>query len=686
MQGEYDPSMRRRRNRYISPEEEAYVQLLIANIDPENKKVGLETLCKLYRSGMVLRDPHVVVVHAMGLLYHAASRVRRWSLNALSLIGSKDQVVAILEAIKRDQADPDILAAGISALCSILNADEARRVLHKANLPLEGAIVLAAAQQSQNFDKELRRTRVNIETAEVSQLRLAGILVGLGKAPENLFTLKFPNKKVIGQLNTHPDRIVAQYSVWATCENRGLGPKALGIKLKEIEYHPEKVRKYVYKTIVSDVATAAQNYDLLVQGSEDKSVEARTGLAMGFRDTFFDSAEQLILDWFVDEETESVRQRLLEHMAANADKCSLYEKPVLQMYRDADANSLTRSRLESAARTTELHKSMRLIAHEAEGDDLFGYDHVSRRVRSHSGPETPLDQAMQIKVLLVTALPKETAAVKATFDSRQLVSVPDDSNIYEIGVFESNSAQRQVLSAASGMGTLNASSLATNALRSFPKIQYIIMVGIAGGCPNPNKPDEHVRLGDVVLSGPDGIIAHDFVKETIDGRMIRSAPQKPHAALLNVATHLQAEELLGNRPWEAIAASSWEFLDYGYKRPPNSSDVLRDGEQTVPHPKDSQRRDGAPRIFSGVIAAADTLLKNAATRDVLRDRFGVRAVEMEASGVQNAAWHQGKDIFVVRGICDYCDSAKNDDWQKYAALVAAAYNRALVEAMPANWF
>ena len=205
--------MKRRPKRYISPEEEAYVKLLIANIDPENKKVGLETLCKLYRSGGVLRDPHVVVVHAMGLLYDLSPRVRRWSLNALALIGSKDEIVAILEAIKRNQDAPDILAAGISALCAILNADEARRELDKANMPLEGAIVLAAAQQSPHFEKELRRSRVDIETADVSRLRLAGILVGLGKAPENLFTFKFPNKKVIGQLNTHPDRVVAQYSV-----------------------------------------------------------------------------------------------------------------------------------------------------------------------------------------------------------------------------------------------------------------------------------------------------------------------------------------------------------------------------------------------------------------------------------------------------------------------------------------
>jgi len=622
----------------------------------------------------------------MGLLHDSEPRVRRWALNALALIGSKEEGVAISEAIKRNESDPDILAAGISALCAILDADEARRELDKAQLPLEGAIVLAAAQQSGSFDAELRRTRVNIETADIPQLRLAAILVGVGKAPENLFDIKFQNRKVIGQLNTHPDRLVAQYSVWATCENRNLGPKALGIKLKEIEFQPEKVRKYVYQTIVSNAASAKKNHDLLVQGSEDKSVEARNGLAIGFRHTFFDSVEELILDWFPDEEAESVRQRLLEHMATQADRCLLYEKPVLQTFRDAATNSLTRSRLASAARDTKLFNAMRMIAHDAEGDDLFGYDHSSQRVRSQNGPETLLDKAKQIKVLIVTALPKEAAAVKATCDSRQTVSVPGDSNIYEIGIFESNNAQRHVLTATSGMGTLNASSLATNVLRSFPQIEHIITVGIAGGCPNPNKPDEHVRLGDVVVSGPDGIIAHDFVKETIDGRAIRSAPQKPSAVLLKVTAHLDAEELLGHRPWETITASSLQALGDDYKRPQASSDILYDEGKIAEHPKDAQRRDGAPRIFSGVIAAADTLLKNAATRDVLRDRFGARAVEMEASGVQNAAWHQGKDVFVIRGICDYCDSAKNDDWQKYAALVAAAYTRALVEAMPADWF
>jgi nucleoside phosphorylase len=60
---------------------------------------------------------------------------------------------------------------------------------------------------------------------------------------------------------------------------------------------------------------------------------------------------------------------------------------------------------------------------------------------------------------------------------------------------------------------------------------------------------------------------------------------------------------------------------------------------------------------------------------------------MEAAGLLNSL-----SCLIIRGICDYCDAYKNDDWYKYAALVAAAYARELllalkpqrVEAMP-SW-
>jgi nucleoside phosphorylase len=84
------------------------------------------------------------------------------------------------------------------------------------------------------------------------------------------------------------------------------------------------------------------------------------------------------------------------------------------------------------------------------------------------------------------------------------------------------------------------------------------------------------------------------------------------------------------------------------------------------------------QIFLGPIGSANTLLKNPQKRDMLRDQFGVKAIEMEGSGVADATWNQEAGYLVVRGICDYCDSHKGDIWQQYAAVVAAAYGHTLI--------
>lgn len=70
----------------------------------------------------------------------------------------------------------------------------------------------------------------------------------------------------------------------------------------------------------------------------------------------------------------------------------------------------------------------------------------------------------------------------------------------------------------------------------------------------------------------------------------------------------------------------------------------------------------------GNIASADLVMKNAAVRDALRDDLGVMCIEMEAAGLQDTF-----PCLVIRGICDYADSFKNDVWHRYAATTAAAY-------------
>ena len=57
---------------------------------------------------------------------------------------------------------------------------------------------------------------------------------------------------------------------------------------------------------------------------------------------------------------------------------------------------------------------------------------------------------------------------------------------------------------------------------------------------------------------------------------------------------------------------------------------------------------------------------------------------MEGAGVADAAWNQTEvsHYLVIRGICDYADRYKNDDWHGYAAISAAAYLRSLLDIQP----
>ncbi|KAL6405874.1 hypothetical protein AUP68_11014 [Ilyonectria robusta] len=79
----------------------------------------------------------------------------------------------------------------------------------------------------------------------------------------------------------------------------------------------------------------------------------------------------------------------------------------------------------------------------------------------------------------------------------------------------------------------------------------------------------------------------------------------------------------------------------------------------------------------GIIASANPVMKNATERDqYAKSKLNVLCFEMEAGGLMN-----NFPCLVIRGICDYSDSHKNDDWYKYAALAAAAYARELLHAL-----
>ena len=302
-----------------------------------------------------------------------------------------------------------------------------------------------------------------------------------------------------------------------------------------------------------------------------------------------------------------------------------------------------------------------------------------------NSPSTPT-------VGIITALPHEAAAVRAILGDPPELPVPGSGagrRYWAANIRAKHGGHGIVIAQTAGMGNNHAAIRASQLLAHFPRVESIIMCGIAAGVPHPDRDPEHdVRLGDIVVSNQKGVVQYDFIKRAVDkesGEVLeeaRASPIPPSAELLEAVQVLETEVYFGKRPWEEVLAQGLAGLNW--TRPDPQTDPLNvpSGQAVPVPPLNRERRPGQPRVFLGPVAAANILLKDPTTREALRKQFGAKAVEMESSGIADATWSHGIGYLVVRGVCDYGDGTKKDLWQQYAALAAAAYVRALLESMP----
>lgn len=273
--------------------------------------------------------------------------------------------------------------------------------------------------------------------------------------------------------------------------------------------------------------------------------------------------------------------------------------------------------------------------------------------------------------------------------------VVNDSNDYTLGAVGKHNVVIAVLPNGD-YGLSTAAVVARDMIHSFPSITTRLMVGIGDGAPSHRH---DIRLGDIVVSSPcdgeGGIFQYDFGK-SIQGQKFQTTGSLNHPpAILRAAVNgLKAQyELKGHRLEEAIntALVKNPRLNERYKRQDFSSDRLYKPDYIHRVAQDNcdlicgcdpsnliARRERAaqednPVVHYGLIASANTLMKDALARDALAAEKDVLCFEMEAAGLMNHF-----PCLVIRGICDYSDSHKNKLWQGYAAMAAAAYAKDLL--------
>ncbi len=301
-------------------------------------------------------------------------------------------------------------------------------------------------------------------------------------------------------------------------------------------------------------------------------------------------------------------------------------------------------------------------------------------------PRTPegLDgQTRRPTVGLITAIPEEFAAMRALLEQPEEKYVNRDPAPYVLGNLPSREKlrnHRTVLTLLGATATNAAANGCTNLVRSFPTVAAVIMVGIAAGIPNPYRPERHVRLGDIVVA-TQGLVDYDHVRTVADGIQPRRQFPLPSPRFVRCADMLKADELSGQRPWEKWLDEGRPPNLTGYQRPPQHTDVLRDGGGNRlhhPHRNVSGHRKGHPKVHYGAIGSADRSLRDAAARDQLASRHSFLAIEMEGAGIGSSSFLNNLEWFVIRGISDYGDGQRNEIWRRHASLAAASYLRALL--------
>lgn len=324
-----------------------------------------------------------------------------------------------------------------------------------------------------------------------------------------------------------------------------------------------------------------------------------------------------------------------------------------------------------------------------------------------------LDSPEQYTVGWIAALPHELAAATAVLDEIHdkpfnFEQSQQDTNAYTWGRIGNHNVV--IASLPSGEYGLTIAATTAISLRfSLPHIRFGLMVGIGAGVPQLEYGDD-VRLGDVVVSQPQessgGVIQYDLIKAKVGGHFLTGQLAMPPEALRKALAKLQAkheledsvmpsilQEMLSRFPRMAkktlknpgyvyqgaendrlFAASSQHIGKMDCRDCRKSDEVLRE-----------QRDSTDPQVHYGIIASGNTLVKSVDEREEILKRMPMNVrrkclcLEMEAAGLMNAF-----PCMVIRGICDYGDEHKNDQWQKYAAATAACFAKELLASVDAE--
>ncbi|XP_055538055.1 uncharacterized protein LOC129725766 isoform X6 [Wyeomyia smithii] len=316
----------------------------------------------------------------------------------------------------------------------------------------------------------------------------------------------------------------------------------------------------------------------------------------------------------------------------------------------------------------------------------------------------------QPTIAIITAQYCEKLAVDAMLENKETFvryTTVGESNVYTLGNI---GAHRIVSTKLPSVGSSReamtaAGNTTTRLLGTFQKVDYVLIVGLAGGIPHYTDYKKHVRLGDVAIS---------FLSENNRSLLETTEPKitsEPYCyvysnqgeiktyypvddGLQKIGKSLQMNED-GKKPWEIYIKEGLINLsnksENDFNRPAANTDKLymNIGNKDVievAHPVSQDDVDGIPqtRLHIGPIGSGADIIKSDNLRTLYSQQYGLVATDVEMNSVLDSIVGNCRESFIlIKGISDYKDGTTSKKWQNYASLAAAAVMKTIICALDA---
>ncbi|XP_055909330.1 uncharacterized protein LOC129944149 isoform X4 [Eupeodes corollae] len=430
----------------------------------------------------------------------------------------------------------------------------------------------------------------------------------------------------------------------------------------------------------------------------------------------YDEIQSLEIELKILEETSAPPSRPLSMEESQFESPPLTQEKVLELIEQAYPNPITPEDLakdygwdeQEVIKVFHSLKSRGLIK-SMEYNSYTRIHHEDKEIKVVKQMPT-IASNKQPTIAIITAQYCEKLAVDSMLENKETFvryTTVGESNVYTLGNI---GAHRIVSTKLPSVGSTREAMTATGntttrLLGTFQKVDYVFIVGVAGGVPHYTDYKKHVRLGDVVISYVDK-------NRALLGRGADKKAEKPYVyvyssgedlktyypvndCLQQIAENLQAN-MQSKRPWEEYLKDGLKNLsmktDTDFNRPALNTDKLfmnigNNEVIEVAHPISGEDVvDGLPRsrLHLGPIGSGRDLVRNDGLRMKFVKNHGLLATDVEMSSVLDSIIGNCRESFIlVKGISDYKDGTSTRKWLNFSSLAAASVMKSIICGMDA---